>query len=136
MLANWDISYARVRSPVERHNPYSDDHLVLRGGWTLEYERMYGAAGLRPEDIDVLATYTTVIVFVQIEKLGFCPQRQDCTLVRDHELRFCADFPARLPVNVVCVRTASGISLFSLANRDLPAGTAVAVRWRDGLFHI
>ncbi len=41
----------------------------------------------------------------------------------------------RLPALVACVRTDSGVSLFAMAERALPTGSPVVVRWRDCLFH-
>lgn len=45
------------------------------------------------------------------------------------------EWRGRLPVYVACVRTDSGVSLFAIAEGNLPTGTPVTVRPRDNLFH-
>lgn len=40
-----------------------------------------------------------------------------------------------LPLYVACVKTATGQSLFVMADRLLPAGARIRIRLRDGLFH-
>lgn len=89
------LRYARVLGVVERHNAYPDDHLVLRGGWLKEQERLYATAQLRPGDIDVIAVYDDcpAIAVMQIEGLGFCPVGEGGRFVREHDLRFLGDFP-------------------------------------------
>lgn len=51
------------------------------------------------------------------------------TVVSMTELRISFDpaWKSRLPVFVACVRTASGVSLFALADRSLAAGTPVRI---------
>src|ERR1700678_2427499 len=42
------LPYASVRSTCERHNAYPDDPIQMRGGWVLDREHLYGAAGVEP----------------------------------------------------------------------------------------
>ena len=37
-----------VRSTCERHNAFPDDPIQIRGGWVLDRDRLYGAAGIEP----------------------------------------------------------------------------------------
>lgn len=89
------LPYARVLSVVERHNAFPNEHPVVRGGWEQERERLYGQAGRTPLDVDVVAVYDDcpAVAFMQLEGLGFCAQGQAKQLVREHDVRFCGDFP-------------------------------------------
>src|SRR6266851_2170149 len=51
------LSHVRVRSTCERHNAFPDDPIQTRGGWVLDREHLYGAAGVEPSDIDFVETY-------------------------------------------------------------------------------
>ena len=63
-----------MRSTCERHNAFPDDPIQTRGGWVLDREHLYGAAGVEPADIDFVQTYDDypVMSVIQLEDLGFC----------------------------------------------------------------
>jgi len=89
------LPYARIRSLVERHNAFADDQRILRGGWARDSDVFYGLSGLRPRDIDVLATYDDfpVVVFMQLEALGFCEPGRAAEFVRDNDLTINGNLP-------------------------------------------
>jgi acetyl-CoA acetyltransferase len=82
------LPYATVLSAVERYNAYADDPIPTRGGWAMERERLYAAAGLGPDDMDFVQTYDDypVISFLQLEDLGFAAKGEAAKLVREKKL--------------------------------------------------
>ncbi len=86
---------ATVSSAIERHNAHSGDTVPLRGGWTMDREELYAAAGCEPADIDLLQTYDDypVISMMQMEDLGFCPKGEGPAFVRSRDLTIAGDFP-------------------------------------------
>src|SRR4051794_28050786 len=70
------LGLARVRlaGAIERHNAFPDDPNQHRGGWAMDRDRLYDAAGVGPADIDLVEVYDDypVISLMQIEDLGFC----------------------------------------------------------------
>jgi len=86
--ASLGLDFARVAGAVERHNAFSNDTLFERGGWLADRDRLYAQADLGPEDIDCLEAYDDypVIVFHQLEDLGFCGKGEAAAFVHDHEL--------------------------------------------------
>lgn len=84
------LKYVQVLAADERHNAYAEDPVQLRGGWSLFAEDLYAAAGLGPEDMDLLQTYDDypVICMLQMEGLGFCAPGHAAQWVRDTDLRF------------------------------------------------
>ncbi len=89
------LPYAIVRSTCERHNALPDDPIQIRGGWVLDRERLYGAAGLEPADIDFVETYDDypVMSMIQIEDLGFCEKGEGPAFIRRHSLTTDGTFP-------------------------------------------
>ena len=89
------LPHVLLRGAIERHNAFSDDPVMVRGGWAMDREDLYAQAGMRPADIDVLQTYDDypVIVMMQFEDLGFCAKGEGPDFVRAHDLRFSGDFP-------------------------------------------
>ncbi len=87
------IPYVHLRAAAERHNPFPDDPVQLRGGWARD--DLWGMAGIRPDAVDLLNTYDDypVIVMMQIEDLGFCAKGEAPDFVRRHDLRATGDFP-------------------------------------------
>jgi acetyl-CoA acetyltransferase len=84
------LPHARVLAVGERHNAYSADDQILRGGWDLYRDELYRAAGLGPPDIHMLQTYDDypVIVMLQMESLGFCAAGEAPAFVRRTALTF------------------------------------------------
>ena len=89
------LPYARVRSTCERHNAYPDDPIQMRGGWVLDREHLYGAAGVEPADIDFVETYDDypVMSVIQLEDLGFCRKGEGAQFIRRHTFSTDGTFP-------------------------------------------
>ncbi len=89
------LPHVLLHGAIERHNAYSDDPIMYRGGWRVDRDDLYAQAGLQPRDIDMLMTYDDypVISMMQIEDLGFCEKGEGPAFVRGHDLTFGGDFP-------------------------------------------
>jgi acetyl-CoA acetyltransferase len=89
------LPYAVVRSTCERHNAFPDDPIQIRGGWVLDREHLYGAAGVEPADIDFVETYDDypVMSVIQIEDLGFCEKGDGPEFIRRHSFTTDGSFP-------------------------------------------
>ncbi len=89
------LPHALVRGAIERHNAYSDDPIMVRGGWRMDRDDLYAQAGAKPQDVDFIQTYDDypVIVMIQFEDLGFCEKGEGPAFVRSHTTTFDGDFP-------------------------------------------
>jgi len=89
------LAYVTVRSTCERHNAYPEDAIQMRGGWVLDREHLYGAAGVEPADIDFVQTYDDypVMSIIQIEDLGFCEKGEGPDFIRRHSFTVDGSFP-------------------------------------------
>lgn len=89
------LPHALLRGAIERHNAFSDDPVMIRGGWRVDRDELYAQAGARPGDIDFVQTYDDypVIVMMQFEDLGFCEKGEGPAFVRAHRLTHDGDFP-------------------------------------------
>jgi acetyl-CoA acetyltransferase len=89
------LPYVRVRSTCERHNAYPEDPIQMRGGWVLDREHLYGAAGVDPTDIDFVETYDDypVMSIIQLEDLGFCRKGEGPEFIRRHSFSTDGTFP-------------------------------------------
>ncbi len=89
------LPYAVVRSTCERHNAFPDDPIQFRGGWVLDREHLYGAAGVEPADIDFVETYDDypVMSVIQLEDLGFCEKGEGPEFIRRHSFTTDGSFP-------------------------------------------
>jgi len=89
------LPHALVRGAIERHNAYSEDPVMVRGGWLMDRDELYAQAGARPADVDFIQTYDDypVIVMLQFEDLGFCDKGGGPQFVRTHTLTHDGDFP-------------------------------------------
>jgi acyl-coenzyme A synthetase/AMP-(fatty) acid ligase/acetyl-CoA acetyltransferase len=89
------LPYVRVRSTCERHNAFPDDPIQSRGGWVLDREHLYGAAGVEPADIDFVETYDDypVMSVIQLEDLGFCRKGEGPEFIRRHSFSTSGTFP-------------------------------------------
>jgi acyl-CoA synthetase (AMP-forming)/AMP-acid ligase II/acetyl-CoA acetyltransferase len=89
------LPYVRVLSTCERHNAFADDPIQTRGGWVLDRERLYGAAGVEPKDIDFVQTYDDypVMSIIQLEDLGFCRKGEGPEFIRRHSFGPDGTFP-------------------------------------------
>ena len=89
------LPYVCVRSTCERHNAFPDDAIQMRGGWVLDREHLYGAAGVEPADIDFVQTYDDypVMSLIQLEDLGFCHKGEGPEFIRRHSFTTDGTFP-------------------------------------------
>ncbi len=89
------LPHVLLRGAIERHNAFSNDPVMVRGGWAQDRDELYAQAGMRPADIDVLQTYDDypVIVMMQFEDLGFCAKGEGPEFVRSRDLTYSGDFP-------------------------------------------
>ena len=89
------LPYVCVRSTCERHNAFPGDAIQMRGGWVLDREHLYGAAGVEPADIDFVQTYDDypVMSLIQLEDLGFCRKGEGPEFIRRHSFTTDGTFP-------------------------------------------
>ncbi len=89
------LPHVLVRATMECHNAFQDDPIQLRGGWLIDRERLFGKAGIGPEDVDFLQTYDDypVMSLIQIEDLGFCAKGEGPEFVRRHTFTTDGTFP-------------------------------------------
>jgi acetyl-CoA acetyltransferase len=89
------LPHVLLRGAIERHNAYSDDPIMVRGGWRMDCDDLYAQAAARPDDVDFIQTYDDypVIVLIQFEDLGFCEKGEGPAFVRAHRTTFDGDFP-------------------------------------------
>jgi len=89
------LPHVLLRGAIERHNAYSDDPVMVRGGWMMDQKDLYSQAGIQPRDIDLIQTYDDypVIVMMQFEDLGFCDKGEGPAFVRAHRMTHDGDFP-------------------------------------------
>ena len=89
------LHYVCVRSTCERHDAFPDDAIQMRGGWVLDREHLYGAAGVEPADINFVQTYDDypVMSLIQLEDLGFCRKGEGPEFIRRHSFTTNGTFP-------------------------------------------
>jgi acetyl-CoA acetyltransferase len=89
------LPFATMRGAIERHNAFSTDPVMERGGWLVDRAELYAMADAKPADIDFLQAYDDypVIVMIQCEDLGFCDKGEGPAFVRAHGMTFAGDFP-------------------------------------------
>jgi hypothetical protein len=44
-------------STTQRRNAYQDDPIQYRGGWAMDQDDLWGAAGIQPDAVDFSLTY-------------------------------------------------------------------------------
>lgn len=89
------LAHVLVRGAIERHNAFSDDPVMTRGGWQVDRADLYAQAGVGPEAIDMVQTYDDypVIAMMQFEDLGFCEKGEGPAFVRQHGMTVAGSFP-------------------------------------------
>lgn len=89
------LAHVVVRGAIERHNAFSDDPVMTRGGWQVDRADLYAQAGVGPEAIDLVQTYDDypVIAMMQFEDLGFCEKGEGPDFVRRHGMTYDGSFP-------------------------------------------
>ena len=48
------LPHALLRGAIERHNAYSEDPVMFRGGWVVDRDDLYAQAGARPGDVEFI----------------------------------------------------------------------------------
>jgi acetyl-CoA acetyltransferase len=89
------LPHARLTGAIERHNAYPNDPVQHRGGWAMDRDQLYAAAGIGPADIDVVEVYDDypVVCVFQIEDLGFCAKGEGPEFIRRHSFEANGSFP-------------------------------------------
>ncbi|MGH8264565.1 MAG: thiolase family protein [Steroidobacterales bacterium] len=85
----------RILSTIERYNAFPDDPIQMRGGWAVDRDELYALAGVGPGDVSLVETYDDypVIVFLQLEDLGFCGKGEAPAFIRAHRFTCDGSFP-------------------------------------------
>jgi len=118
----------------------------MRGGWVLDREHLYGAAGVEPSDIDFVETYDDypVMSVIQLEDLGFCRKGEGPEFIRRHSFSTDGTFPINTSGGQLSVGQAGCAAGFSRTRRVHPAaggpqfgepGRGRALRNRGGIRH-
>lgn len=91
------LPFARVLAATERHNAWRDDPIMVRGGWSVDRDELFGMAGVKPQDLDFVQFYDDypVIVMMQYEGHGLCAEGEGAEYVRAHTL----DCAGTMPTN-------------------------------------
>lgn len=89
------LPFATMRGAIERHNAFSTDPVMERGGWLVDRDDLYAMADAQPKDIDLLQAYDDypVIVMIQCEDLGFCEKGEGPAFVRANGMTTDGSFP-------------------------------------------
>jgi len=89
------LPHARLTGAIERHNAFPDDPVQHRGGWAMDRDHLYAAAGIGPADIDLIEVYDDypVVCVFQIEDLGFCAKGEGPEFIRRHSFEANGSFP-------------------------------------------
>ena len=91
------LPFARVLAATERHNAWRDDPIMVRGGWSVDRDELFGMAGVKPQDLDFVQFYDDypVIVMMQYEGHGLCAEGAGAEFVRANSL----DCEGTMPTN-------------------------------------
>lgn len=91
------LPFVQVLAATERHNAWSDDPIMIRGGWSVDRDELFGMAGVKPQDLDFVQFYDDypVIVMMQYEGHGLCAEGEGAEFVRSHSL----DCSGTMPTN-------------------------------------
>jgi len=89
------LAHVLIRGAIERHNAYSEDPVMVRGGWLKDRDDLYAQADVVPAALDFVQTYDDypVIVMMQFEDLGFCAKGEGPAFVRANDMTFAGSFP-------------------------------------------
>ncbi|CAN7537328.1 thiolase family protein [Neorhizobium tomejilense] len=89
------LPFVRLLSAIERHNAFAENPVQVRGGWVVDRDELYGMAGSKPDDMDLVQTYDdyAVISMMQFEDLGFCAKGEGPDFVRQNTFTIDGSFP-------------------------------------------
>lgn len=87
--------FARLLATQEHHNAFPQDPVQYRAGWARDPASFWKAAGIGPDDVDLVQTYDDypVISLMQIEDLGFCGKGEAAAFLRGQDLTVDGSFP-------------------------------------------
>jgi len=91
------LPFVQVLAATERHNAWREDPIMIRGGWSVDRDELFGMAGVQPQDLDFVQFYDDypVIVMMQYEGHGLCAEGEGAEFVRAHSL----DCAGTMPTN-------------------------------------
>ena len=91
------LPFVQVLAATERHNAWREDPIMIRGGWSVDRDELFGMAGVKPQDLDFVQFYDDypVIVMMQYEGHGLCAEGEGAEFVRAHSL----DCSGTMPTN-------------------------------------
>ena len=91
------LPFVQVLAATERHNAWREDPIMIRGGWSVDRDELFGMAGVKPQDLDFVQFYDDypVIVMMQYEGHGLCAEGEGAEYVRAHTL----DCAGTMPTN-------------------------------------
>ena len=91
------LPFVQVLAATERHNAWREDPIMIRGGWSVDRDELFGMAGVQPQDLDFVQFYDDypVIVMMQYEGHGLCAEGEGAEFVRAHTL----DCAGTMPTN-------------------------------------
>lgn len=89
------LPHVHLLGAIERHNAFSDDPIQERGGWAADRDDLFAQAGISHDQIDFFEAYDDypVIIFLQLEDLGFCGKGEAREFVQDNDLTNAGSFP-------------------------------------------
>lgn len=89
------LPFARLTAAVERHNPFPDDPVMLRGGWAREAGTLWAMAGVAPGAADLVQTYDDYpfVSAMQFHDLGLCPPGEIAGFLRTRDFTIAGDLP-------------------------------------------
>jgi len=95
IAAERGLAAATIMATIERHNAFPQDPVQYRGGWAMDIDGFWDAAGIAPTDVDTLQVYDDypVIVAMQLEDLGFCPKGEAAQFIRETSFDIDGDLP-------------------------------------------
>tara|TARA_R110002020_G_scaffold20374_25_gene69618 strand:- start:3127 stop:4104 length:978 start_codon:yes stop_codon:yes gene_type:complete len=82
------LPHVHLLGAIERHNAFADDPIQERGGWAADRDELFAQAGVTHDRIDFFEAYDDypVIIFLQLEDLGFCGKGEARDFVQDNDL--------------------------------------------------
>ena len=95
IAAKRGLTAATIMATIERHNAFPQDPVQYRGGWAMDIDGFWDAAGVAPTDVDTLQVYDDypVIVAMQLEDLGFCRKGEAAQFIRQTSFDIDGDLP-------------------------------------------
>ncbi|MWV26870.1 thiolase family protein [Aurantiacibacter rhizosphaerae] len=95
IAAERGLQAATIMATIERHNAFPEDPVQLRGGWAMDIDTFWNAAGIAPGDVDTLQVYDDypVIVAMQLEDLGFCEKGKVAEFIQNNSFDLNGDLP-------------------------------------------